>query len=158
MKAVGKSRSLEKLDFKSRKRNRTILTPMQLRLLNKHYESDAFPNTDAREMIAHSLAMTQRSVQIWFQNHRQKEKQERKLVLMASKRKYGEGRNDGWDALDMLARAAEMVEKEQLRDKNLINNGKSQPVFDSSSTDLKECMKLTDKISQANEKHHSACL
>ncbi|KAM0686583.1 hypothetical protein COBT_002191 [Conglomerata obtusa] len=99
------------LEVYKRRRIRTVMTPVQQRLLRKHYEDDAFPSSEMREEIADSLSMTTRSVQIWFQNQRQKEKQEKKTMMLASKRKFGEACGDGWDGLDILAKAATMIEK-----------------------------------------------
>ena len=56
------------------KRKRTVTTPYQTRVLRKMLAQSAFPSTEMRENLARALGMTPRTVQIWFQNQRQKAK------------------------------------------------------------------------------------
>lgn len=66
--------SLEYLNI-SRKRSRTIMSANQSRILRKVLETTSFPSTELRENLAKILGMKTRTVQIWFQNQRQKAKQ-----------------------------------------------------------------------------------
>ncbi|KAL0265699.1 UNVERIFIED_CONTAM: hypothetical protein PYX00_011413 [Menopon gallinae] len=54
------------------KRTRTIMTPEQNNLLMKFFLIDPFPSTEVRKNLAKSLGIRPRTVQIWFQNQRQK--------------------------------------------------------------------------------------
>ena len=58
-----------------RKRCRTVMTPHQSRMLRRVLEQTAFPSTEVRESLAKMLGMKPRTVQIWFQNQRQKSRQ-----------------------------------------------------------------------------------
>ena len=58
-----------------KKRCRTVMTPGQSRILRKVLEQTSFPSTEMREALAKSLGMKPRTVQIWFQNQRQKSRQ-----------------------------------------------------------------------------------
>ena len=58
---------------KNKKRQRA--TPNQLVVLNQEYLKNPTPNARAREDIGERIDMTERSVQIWFQNKRAKAKQ-----------------------------------------------------------------------------------
>lgn len=60
-----------------KKRCRTVMTPSQSRVLRKVLEQTAFPSTEIRENLAKLLGMKPRTVQIWFQNQRQKSRQGR---------------------------------------------------------------------------------
>ncbi|KAL1922901.1 uncharacterized protein VTP21DRAFT_9277 [Calcarisporiella thermophila] len=66
--------SMELLSRARRKRTRTITTPYQTRVLRKVLALTAFPSTQMRRMLAEALNMSPRTVQIWYQNRRQKEK------------------------------------------------------------------------------------
>ena len=50
----------------NRKRQRA--TPEQLQVLEEYFSLNASPNAKMREIIAQRIQMTERSVQIWFQN------------------------------------------------------------------------------------------
>jgi Homeodomain len=50
----------------NKKRQRA--TPEQLQVLEEAFGVNPSPNAKMREMIADSIKMTERSVQIWFQN------------------------------------------------------------------------------------------
>lgn len=58
-----------------KKRTRTIMTPGQNELLMRFFMVDPFPPTEIREDLARNLKIKPRTVQIWFQNQRQKAKQ-----------------------------------------------------------------------------------
>lgn len=60
-----------------KKRCRTVMTPSQSRVLKKVLEQTSFPSTELRESLAKMLGMKPRTVQIWFQNQRQKSRQGR---------------------------------------------------------------------------------
>lgn len=85
-------RICELLKSVKKKRHRTILTTSQNNFLYSMFEKDAFPATEVREELARSIGVPQKTVQIWFQNQRQKHKH----LLM----------NLNWSGLDLLAEAA----------------------------------------------------
>lgn len=60
----------------TRKRTRTVLTPIQTKYLQKILEKTSFPNQTEREEISREINIPVRTVQIWFQNQRQKAKQQ----------------------------------------------------------------------------------
>lgn len=59
-------------------RTRTIMTPFQARILRRVLETTAFPTSDLRDNLAKILGMKARTIQIWFQNQRQKTRQRQK--------------------------------------------------------------------------------
>ncbi|KAJ3367128.1 hypothetical protein GGF32_000190 [Allomyces javanicus] len=63
-----------------RRRNRTIMSAFQTCVLRRVLALTAFPSTQVREMLAAELGMPPRTVQIWFQNQRQKAKARAKLA------------------------------------------------------------------------------
>ena len=56
------------------KPKRCKISREQLAVLIKSFEEEPLPNFDQRQAIAKALGMTPRSVQIWFQNRRQRSK------------------------------------------------------------------------------------
>ncbi|CAG8569638.1 852_t:CDS:1 [Ambispora leptoticha] len=64
----------ELLSNARRKRSRNVTSPYQSRVLRKVLAVTSFPSTEMREALASSLNMHPRTVQIWFQNQRQKAK------------------------------------------------------------------------------------
>lgn len=58
-----------------KKRVRTVMTPMQSELLKRYFRINSFPTAETRAAISTTLGMKPRTVQIWFQNQRQKMKQ-----------------------------------------------------------------------------------
>ncbi|KAJ1970857.1 hypothetical protein H4R35_005614 [Dimargaris xerosporica] len=60
-----------------KRRTRTVTTPYQARVLNYVLMQTSFPSTEQREQLAKRLGMTPRTVQVWFQNQRQKAKNRR---------------------------------------------------------------------------------
>lgn len=57
-----------------KKRVRTVMTPVQNDALRRYFHINPFPSSEARASISASLGMKPRTVQIWFQNQRQKMK------------------------------------------------------------------------------------
>ncbi|KAI9469697.1 MAG: hypothetical protein EXX96DRAFT_491710 [Benjaminiella poitrasii] len=55
-------------------RKRTRATPEQLAILEKTFVINPSPNNRLREQLSHQLNMSERSIQIWFQNRRAKVK------------------------------------------------------------------------------------
>ncbi|KAI7902482.1 homeobox domain-containing protein, partial [Cokeromyces recurvatus] len=62
----------------STSRKRTRATPEQLEILEKTFTINPSPNNRIREQLSHELGMSERSIQIWFQNRRAKVKNEAK--------------------------------------------------------------------------------
>ena len=52
---------------------RTELTPKQLAALMAQFKADRLPSSETRAKLAKELGMSTRSVQIWFQNRRQRD-------------------------------------------------------------------------------------
>ncbi|ORX62239.1 homeobox-domain-containing protein, partial [Hesseltinella vesiculosa] len=55
-------------------RKRTRATPEQLAVLEKTFSVNPSPNNRVREQLSRELGMSERSIQIWFQNRRAKVK------------------------------------------------------------------------------------
>lgn len=55
-------------------RHRKKTTRRQLEVLERTFETNIRPDTRLRKMLAEQLGMTPRSIQVWFQNRRAKEK------------------------------------------------------------------------------------
>ncbi|KAJ9115916.1 hypothetical protein QFC22_005059 [Naganishia vaughanmartiniae] len=55
-------------------KHRKRTSPEQLAILEDAFEENQKPTADARKLIAEKIGMTPRSVQVWFQNRRQKRK------------------------------------------------------------------------------------
>ncbi|KAJ9107683.1 hypothetical protein QFC21_001143 [Naganishia friedmannii] len=55
-------------------KHRKRTSPEQLAILEDTFEETPKPTADARKLIAEKIGMTPRSVQVWFQNRRQKKK------------------------------------------------------------------------------------
>ncbi|KAI9179943.1 hypothetical protein H9P43_005275 [Blastocladiella emersonii ATCC 22665] len=60
-----------------KKRPRTVLTPLQTCVLRRVLATTAFPSTQLRQILARELDLHPRTIQIWFQNQRQKFKASR---------------------------------------------------------------------------------
>lgn len=75
------------------RRNRTTMSQLQSAVLKKYFRLNMFPSTEVREELAKMLEMRPRTVQVWFQNQRQK---------FRNQKVYGDG-------LDILAEAALIV-------------------------------------------------
>ena len=52
---------------------RVELTPQQLEVLLAHFKVERLPSVETRERLAHELGLSARSVQVWFQNRRQRD-------------------------------------------------------------------------------------
>ena len=64
-------------------RRRTLLTREQVSMLRRMMDETAFPNRTQREQLSKQLGISEKSIQIWFQNQRQKHKiQMRKLAAV----------------------------------------------------------------------------
>ncbi|EPR79356.1 Homeodomain protein [Spraguea lophii 42_110] len=70
------------MDENVKKRNRTIMSSKQIRILNKYFNINSFPSTAVREELGKILDMKPRTVQVWFQNQRQKKKFKDEYVNM----------------------------------------------------------------------------
>ncbi|KAI7870368.1 homeobox domain-containing protein [Spinellus fusiger] len=63
-------------------RKRTRVTPSQLRILEDVFAASATPGSKMRKQLATQLDMSERSIQIWFQNRRAKVKTLQKRALL----------------------------------------------------------------------------
>ncbi|KAI5186791.1 hypothetical protein NEHOM01_1711 [Nematocida homosporus] len=80
-----------------KKRVRTVMTPTQSESLKKYFKINPFPSADIRGAISASLGMKPRTVQIWFQNQRQKMKhlmQEEEKIKIQRKEPIYQGDKD----------------------------------------------------------------
>jgi hypothetical protein len=64
----------DQMDHALKKRKRTVLTAKQHQVLIRAFEEFPFPDGEQRAVLGKSLNMSSRTVQIWFQNQRQKTK------------------------------------------------------------------------------------
>ncbi|KAM0684305.1 hypothetical protein MDAP_000073 [Mitosporidium daphniae] len=69
------SRSTHGSPSRSRRRSRTVMTPSQTRILLAVLDETYFPTNEQREQLSKILQIPQRTIQVWFQNQRQKAKQ-----------------------------------------------------------------------------------
>lgn len=60
------------MDIVAKRRKRTVLSAKQQKILMKSFEECAFPDAKQRLALGKILNMTPRTIQIWFQNQRQK--------------------------------------------------------------------------------------
>lgn len=91
-----------------KKRSRTMMTAEQSQTLMKYFEINQFPSTEVREELSRMLGMKPRTVQIWFQNQRQKAKNRASRTL-SRKIKYrdkGQPYEDDYGKLHLLASVA----------------------------------------------------
>lgn len=65
--------------FEIKKRIRTVMTSTQGKILRNYFNRNMFPSTETREELAKILGMRPRTIQIWFQNQRQKTKSRHSL-------------------------------------------------------------------------------
>ncbi|EEQ82830.1 hypothetical protein NCER_100403 [Vairimorpha ceranae BRL01] len=56
------------------RRVRTVMSPYQSKILHECFCKNPFPSTELREELSRVLKMKPRTIQIWFQNQRQKSK------------------------------------------------------------------------------------
>lgn len=76
------------------KRRRNQLKPYQLRVLNRVLEHTAFPTKEVRDELSRMINVPPKSIQIWFQNQRQKAKSQ-----MREAKQQQQPRNGGSDFL-----------------------------------------------------------
>ncbi|KAL7349449.1 homeobox protein HD-3 [Encephalitozoon intestinalis] len=57
---------------KNSKNSRTRMSPGQVEILVDSFKENPFPSTSTREELSKTLGTSPRTVQIWFQNQRQK--------------------------------------------------------------------------------------
>lgn len=63
-----------------RKRTRTLMSPFQTRVLRRVLQKTAFPSITLRNSLSKLLGVPSRTIQIWFQNQRQKARQQRQCA------------------------------------------------------------------------------
>jgi Homeodomain len=73
--STGRQRNKTGLTMQQLNKKRQRATPDQLHILEEAFAVNPSPNAKMREIIAERIKMTERSVQIWFQNRRAKMKQ-----------------------------------------------------------------------------------
>ncbi|KAG9304881.1 hypothetical protein G9A89_010743 [Geosiphon pyriformis] len=78
-----------------RKRTRNVTSPYQARVLRNVYAATSFPSTEMREALGKALNMRPRTVQIWFQNQRQKGKNNPESNSLHAARIL---KKDGWQS------------------------------------------------------------
>ena len=78
--SLNSSRSTHGSPSKSRRRSRTVMTPSQTRILLAVLDETYFPTNEQREQLSKILQIPQRTIQVWFQNQRQKAKQFGKVM------------------------------------------------------------------------------
>jgi len=81
----GKSNSSKSLSSQQQQqptnnKKRTRATPEQLAILEETFKTNTSPNSKVREALAEKVNMSERSIQIWFQNRRAKMKAMQKRV------------------------------------------------------------------------------
>ncbi|KAJ3211308.1 hypothetical protein HK099_008046 [Clydaea vesicula] len=67
-------RELNAASYEANQKKRTRATPEQLLILEETFQQNTSPNAKLREILSEKLSMTERSIQIWFQNRRAKVK------------------------------------------------------------------------------------
>lgn len=65
-------------------RKRTHLKPSQVTTLQDSFNTNPLPDSSVRSRLARELAVTERTIQIWFQNRRAKARKEEALGAFAS--------------------------------------------------------------------------
>lgn len=68
------SKKLEDTKNENKKRTRTNKGNYHRKVLYECFAKDQFPSTENREELSRLLGLTPRTIQIWFQNQRQKNK------------------------------------------------------------------------------------
>ena len=124
----------------TRKRTRTVMTPEQSKVLYAVLRETYFPSTQMREVLAKKLNMKPRTVQIWFQNQRQKKKTQKSYKNFGERAIYSDGMlTPPLMPLDMLACAALNLEKSFAIQKQfeLVSSGQEDKEnFDNSLQDI----------------------
>lgn len=80
------------VDSTSAPRKRTRATPEQLAVLEKTFNVNPSPNNRVREQLSRELGMSERSIQIWFQNRRAKVKMLQRRVLLRQEQEAARAR------------------------------------------------------------------
>ncbi|EJW05311.1 hypothetical protein EDEG_00614 [Edhazardia aedis USNM 41457] len=111
------------------KRTRTVLCEEQCIILLKFFSLNAFPKTEERESMAHFLNVKPRTVQIWFQNQRQKIKAQlkKKGQYFGQLVYYKSSKDKEFQNVDLLADAADVVYQE------MENRGKTTAIVPAST-------------------------
>jgi hypothetical protein len=104
--------AIEEYAGDSAKKKRTIMTPSQSRTLIHYFEMNPFPSTELREELAGHLNIRARTVQIWFQNQRQKLRSRCETKSDARAGHDAERKAHGYRKLCLLASAAAKVHEE----------------------------------------------
>jgi hypothetical protein len=92
----------------AKKRTRTMMTPFQNKVLRRILARTCFPSATLRNSLSQMLGISSRTIQIWFQNQRQKAKQKLTVDLASNIRiqqTFGEP-STSVNSLDILASAA----------------------------------------------------
>lgn len=96
------------------RRMRTVMSSHQSKVLQEYFEQTPFPSTELREELSRTLKMRPRTIQIWFQNQRQKKKNKKEYYPHYTKEYM-----DDYRRLNILASvAASLYFKKQEDDKN----------------------------------------
>ena len=102
-----------------------MYTPEQLQRLQEEFEACELPNKEQREALAAELDIPTRSVQIWFQNRRQRVKSASSGPKRAGTEKDGASGNEDEDAPEEKAAAERSKEKKPRRGKAEKNSATS---------------------------------
>ncbi|XP_065842778.1 homeobox ARX homolog alr-1-like [Oscarella lobularis] len=102
------------------RRTRVMFTRFQLKQLERLYAVDQYPKLETRRRVGDQMGITERRIQVWFQNRRAKAKRDGTLTTPPQYAKfnghamrYGR-RNSDWAAIASAAAAAVAVEQVQL--------------------------------------------
>lgn len=94
----------------AKKRTRTLMTPFQNKILRKVLAKTSFPSASLRNSLSQLLGISSRTIQIWFQNQRQKAKQKLNVDMASNLRiqqTFGVMPQSSYEgSLDILANAA----------------------------------------------------
>lgn len=81
-----KSTFFDPFEVKHRKRT----SKSQLQILEKTFESNKKPDSTLRNQLSEQLGMTPRSVQVWFQNRRAKQKKNKNKIKYSPEENYNQ--------------------------------------------------------------------
>lgn len=105
----------------SRTRKRTRATPEQLAILEKSFNVNPSPNSRVREQLSLQLGMTERSIQIWFQNRRAKVKNQTKRSMQMQDRNFHMQQQYAASAATAACQASGAHQQQGSLDPNLYN-------------------------------------
>jgi hypothetical protein len=109
-----KSNSSEEDVPTTTRRVRTVMSTYQSKVLFDYFAQNPFPSTELREELSRTLKMRPRTIQIWFQNQRQKSKNKREYYPQ-----YSDAYSDEYRQLNVLATvAAGILIEKQKEEKN----------------------------------------